>query len=109
MEGFLHLISISNKLCLQLVKLMQILAKHKPGFGNKAMCGCVASASVIVHKGTGENYSEQYQKITVGLFRCVSRSIKLLPNTNIGPRYCVNSMSLYDPCAHLTYSWTAET
>ena len=70
MEGFLHLTSISNKLCLQLVKLMQTLAKCKPGFGNIAMCGCVNST---VHKGPGENYSEQYQKITVGLFHCVLR------------------------------------
>ena len=51
MEGFLHLTGISNKQCLQLVKLMQTLAKCKPGFGNKAMCGCVNSTSVIVHKG----------------------------------------------------------
>ena len=71
MEGFLHLTSISNTLCLQLVKLMQMLAKCKPGFGNIAMCGCVNSASVIVHKWPGENYSEQYQKITVGLFCCI--------------------------------------
>ena len=69
---FLHLTSISNKLCLQLVKLMQTLAKCKPGFRNIAMSGCVNSASVIVHKGSGENYSEQFQKITIGLFCCVS-------------------------------------
>ena len=74
MEGFLHLTSISNKLCLQLVKLMQTLAKCKPEFGKIAiaMCGCVNSASVIVYIGPGENYSEQCQIITVGLFGCVS-------------------------------------
>ena len=72
MEGFLHLTCSQQTVCLQLVKLVQTLAKCKPGFGNKAMCGCVNSTSVIVHKGPRENYSEQCQKITVGLFRCVS-------------------------------------
>ena len=74
------------------------------GFGNIAMCGCVNSASVIVNKGPRENYSDQYQKITVGLFRCVSWS-------SCHPMLILDQgiVSLYDPCTCLTLSWTAET
>ena len=42
--------SIQQTVFAILVKLMQTLAKCKPGFGNIAMCGCVNSALVIVHK-----------------------------------------------------------
>ena len=45
-----HSIHDIAKLCLQLVKLMQTLAKCKPGFGNIAIGGCVNSASAIAHK-----------------------------------------------------------